>query len=474
MADKIEIVRLDAEGNVKETLRDDFPAGWSAARTEFGKLRHGEHGTAAAAEGGCLELRVGGVSKMSTKAVEKERKKRPSTKEAGGEKPKKKPAAKKKEEDAPAEDDGEPKMKKQTGYMYHNAQNRDSAKAEIEAENPDMPAKEKNQAIMKKLADMWGKLDDAAKQKWKDDAPMVAVKPKKAKKEKKEPSEKRQSTGGKVTDKKALEERMAADGWTKEEKKREGSDHVDKYWLDPKGGKKCRSIVEVARKAYPEFLSEAAKAAAPTKKKPAAQKKKKPEPQAGALDDYYLGAKKKEADADAEMEDAPAAEEPGRRRDGRGGGGAHGDRGAGHEPRRARARGREGRGEARPALEADKAKADEPQIEDDGGAAAARRTTGPPRRPGTRRSASPTTRGPRAWAYRAKAKPMVDAVSVNETPADSSEADKAGRARATAVAHPPPTARRPARRSCAEADVADETIGPAPASPVLADARART
>ena len=64
MADKIEIVRLDAEGNVKETLRDDFPAGWSAARTEFLKLRHG---AAATAEGGWLELRVGGVSKMSTK-----------------------------------------------------------------------------------------------------------------------------------------------------------------------------------------------------------------------------------------------------------------------------------------------------------------------------------------------------------------------------------------------------------------------
>ena len=64
MADKIEIVRLDAEGNVKETLHDDFPAGWSAARTEFIKLRHG---TAATAEGGWLELRVGGVSKMSTK-----------------------------------------------------------------------------------------------------------------------------------------------------------------------------------------------------------------------------------------------------------------------------------------------------------------------------------------------------------------------------------------------------------------------
>ena len=135
MADKIEIVRLDAEGNVKETLHDDFPAGWSAARTEFGKLRHGEHGTAAAAEGGCLELRVGGVSKMSTKAVEKERKKRPSTKDAA-DKPKKKPAAKKTNEDAPAEDDGEPKMKKQSGYMYHNAQNREAAKSEIEAENP--------------------------------------------------------------------------------------------------------------------------------------------------------------------------------------------------------------------------------------------------------------------------------------------------------------------------------------------------
>ena len=51
---------------------------------------------------------------------------------------------------------------------------------------------------------------------------------------------------------------MTADGWTKEEKKREGSDHVDKYWIDPFGGKKCRSTVEVARRAYPEFLSGAA------------------------------------------------------------------------------------------------------------------------------------------------------------------------------------------------------------------------
>ena len=189
MADKIEIVRLDAEGNVKETLHDDFPAGWSAARTEFGKLRHGEHGTAAAAEGGCLELRVGGVSKMSTKVVEKERKKRPSTKDAA-DKPKKKPAAKKaKADEEPAADDGEPKMKKQSGYMYHNAQNREAAKAAVAAAEPDLAAKEANQAVMKKLAEMWGALDDAAKQKYKDDAPMVEVKAKKAPKEPKPPKE---------------------------------------------------------------------------------------------------------------------------------------------------------------------------------------------------------------------------------------------------------------------------------------------
>ena len=58
-----------------------------------------------------------------------------------------------------------------------------------------------------------------------------------------------------ITDKKALEARMAADGWTKEEKQR--GDRLDKYWIDPKGGRKCRSIVEVARKAYPELLEEA-------------------------------------------------------------------------------------------------------------------------------------------------------------------------------------------------------------------------
>ena len=81
-------------------------------------------------------------------------------------------------------------------------------------------------------------------------------------------------TISKITDKKALEARMAADGWTKEEKPRESSSHVDKYWVDPKDGKKCRSIVEVARKAYPAFLIEST-ANAP--------KRPKKEPSSGPL-----------------------------------------------------------------------------------------------------------------------------------------------------------------------------------------------
>ena len=58
-----------------------------------------------------------------------------------------------------------------SGYMYHNAQNREAAKAAVAAAEPDLPAKEANQAVMKKLVEMWGALDDAAKQKYKDDAP---------------------------------------------------------------------------------------------------------------------------------------------------------------------------------------------------------------------------------------------------------------------------------------------------------------
>ena len=67
-----------------------------------------------------------------------------------------------------------------------------------------------------------------------------------------------------------------------------------------------------------------------------------------------------------------------------------------------------------------------------------------------------------AWAYRAKAKPMVDAVSVNETPADSSEADKkqAELVRKTwAVAHPPLDGTKAGETIVrTEADVADENV----------------
>ena len=117
------------------------------------------------------------------------------------------------------------------------------------------------------------------------------------------------------------------------------------------------------------------------------------------------------------------------------------------------------------ALEEDKAKADEPQIEDDGGAAAAAATADHRAAEAAwdakeRESDDPRAR--EAWAYRAKAKPMVDAVSVNETPADSSEADKkqAELVRKTwAVAHPPLDGTKAGETIVrTEADVADENV----------------
>lgn len=75
-ADTIEIVRLDGAGAVQETL--EAPQSYSAARTAFGKLRHGEAGTTASAEGGSLELRVGGVAKLST--LDEKKKKAPAKK----------------------------------------------------------------------------------------------------------------------------------------------------------------------------------------------------------------------------------------------------------------------------------------------------------------------------------------------------------------------------------------------------------
>jgi hypothetical protein len=49
---------------------------------------------------------------------------------------------------------------------------------------------------------------------------------------------------------------MASDGWTTEESMREDNGRVDRFYLSPSGGKRLRSILEVARHAYPEFLVE--------------------------------------------------------------------------------------------------------------------------------------------------------------------------------------------------------------------------
>ena len=116
------------------------------------------------------------------------------------------------------------------------------------------------------------------------------------------------------------------------------------------------------------------------------------------------------------------------------------------------------------ALKEEQAKVEE-TVEDDGGAAAALATADHRAAEAAwdakeRESDDPRAR--EAWAYRAKAKPMVDAVSVNETPADSSEADKkqAELVRKTwAVAHPPLDGTKAGETIVrTEADVADENV----------------
>ena len=98
-----------------------------------------------------------------------------------------------------------------------------------------------------------------------------------------EPPRKREpARGGGVSDRRGLEARMAADGWTVVEKPREGVAHVDKYSRPPGGGRQRRSVVEVARAAYPEFLLEApetpAVAPPPPKRRKAAPKAPAPPP----------------------------------------------------------------------------------------------------------------------------------------------------------------------------------------------------
>jgi hypothetical protein len=62
-----------------------------------------------------------------------------------------------------------------------------------------------------------------------------------------------------LRDRTGLEARMASDGWTTEESTREDNGRVDRFYLSPSGGKRLRSILEVARHAYPEFLVEPVK-----------------------------------------------------------------------------------------------------------------------------------------------------------------------------------------------------------------------
>ena len=193
---------------------------------------------------------------------------------------------------------------------------------------------------------------------------------------------------------------------------------------------------------------------------------------AGALDDYYLGgaAKKKAAEKDdEEMEDAPAeepvadamdedapAEEAAEPMETEAPAASHAERALEAEKEDAAKRAAQ--------LKAERAKVED-TIEDDGGASAALATADHRAAEAAwdakeRESDDPRAR--EAWAYRAKAKPMVDAVSVNETPADSSEADKkqAELVRKTwAVAHPPLDGTKAGETIVrTEADVADENV----------------
>ena len=76
------------------------------------------------------------------------------------------------------------KMRKQSGYVYFQSQHREAASAavDIDPDTNTLGARERNQAVMKKLAGCGGALDDAAKQGGRtDDAPRVPVKERKPK-----------------------------------------------------------------------------------------------------------------------------------------------------------------------------------------------------------------------------------------------------------------------------------------------------
>jgi len=410
--DAIDIVQIDAEGAVVKTLHDCFPAGWMAARTEFGKVRNSDIGLVAKADNNVLQLRVNGVVKMSTApATAKKAKKRsaaPKKTAEKAEKPKKAKVAKAVavvvDGEAPAADADaaadaadaadEPEAaaaapKKLSGYMHYSAQNRDAVKAEVAAANPDATKKEMFALVAKALGVGWKALDADAKKKWGDDAPECAEKAPKAeagpkklsgfmyysgenraavkaeveaanpdatkkelfamtgkavgaawkaldadaqakwkadaplikpKEEKKAPKEKKRKAdeGGEaekkkptrdsVSDKAALLAAMTSDGWTVEETARANSAHKDRLFVNPAGGKKLRSMLEVARASYPDFVVEGT-----AEKKEKAPKKAKVAEAAAAgtksIDEYYLGATVSGAPA-AKKTDAAEPENP--------------------------------------------------------------------------------------------------------------------------------------------------------------------
>mmetsp|Transcript_17103 Transcript_17103/g.53393 ORF Transcript_17103/g.53393 Transcript_17103/m.53393 type:complete len:423 (+) Transcript_17103:202-1470(+) len=339
----------------------------------------------------------------------------------------------------------EPKMKKMSAYLYYSQQNRPAAKQAVDEdpENAEMGAGDKNRAVVKKLGAMWKALEKADQEKWKEDAPMVEVKPKKPKAKKSEgggaaaAADKPKKATGKLADKEGLEAKMEADGWVKEEKERANGTGVDKSFIPPDGkGKKQRSLLAVARAAYPEFLTDEAASPAP-KKKPAAKKAKADKPAGKGIADFYPTANQgglRDA-AEYEKDAAAAAADDGDEEMADGGEGEKDD--GDDEMAEAAAAPppppKEGdlsselkkgdeivfRPEARP-------KEDEVEVIDDGGAAAKAEGDAFKQKEKELDEAEKDSDDPRAreaYAYRQKNVENINKVSVNDVPDDTEDAE---------------------------------------------------
>ena len=203
-------------------------------------------------------------------------------------KPEKKRKAKKKkeeeeEEEAPQEEEEEPeepkkkKPKKMTGYNLFMKETRIKVIEELSAEEKAMSHKEKNGIIMSRVGSTWKALNKAEKEEWNERAKEATA----ARMEDDDDAKNNVSGAGKkkqqriiqaekalekaekeaVEDQEGLLERMEADDWTILEAERaDGKGVIKTYQF---GLKKYRSLLEVARHSYPEFLNTAAKANLP-------------------------------------------------------------------------------------------------------------------------------------------------------------------------------------------------------------------